>query len=724
MSRSKQVQIFNDFTKGLITEASGLNFPENACTETWDCSFSNTGIVSRRLGFDYEGNNETDNFTRNGTVISEFVWRGVNGSGTLVYVVVQVGSTLYFYEEDPNGPLSPGMETFTIDLTAHQPSGAPSPSTIACQFSTAKGLLFVTHPYCNPMYITFVAGTPTMTATDIDIKIRDFDGLPSTATYPDFYTRPTSTRTALDDFDEYNLLNRGWGATVATNGASTAVALNFWDTNATTMPALNEYWWYYLDTDEEMNANFFSTEGAPNTKTVAGYYILSAFSQERDVVSGISGLSDDDITSSYFRPKSVAFYAGRVFYAGVDYQGFNTKIYFSQVVEDNTQLGFCYQVNDPTARSNRDLVASDGGVIVIPDIASIVKLFIYGSQLLVFCTNGIWSISGSADQGGGFSAEDYSIRKLSSVGAISSYSFVDVDGTPIWWNYEGIWTVSQGQGGGYDVQSLTRDSIQSFYNEIPNANKYYAKGAYDRNNQTVQWIFRSTDAASDIDNYMDYNRVLNFGLKKGAFYPWTIDTSLGYVINGIINSIGVSSQSELENVTSSGASVLDPSGEVVTAYSITEEQRPTLFKYFTTKNTSGTTYTGTWSLSSAEGYLDWDTASSGSGVTYESYLISGYNIPGQAQRFGQTNYVTAFLTSYPNSSCFFQNFWDYATTTDSPKVSAPQQIYRDKLLVSIQQARIKVRGKGRAVQFMFSSEDEKPFYLHGWSTYLTVNNDI
>lgn len=723
MSRGKQVQIFNDFTKGLITESSGLNFPENACTEVWDCAFSNTGIVSRRYGFDYESDYSTANFTRSDGAISEYIWRGVAGTST-VFVVIQVGSVLYFYTEDPEGPLSPGKASFTVDLTSYQPSGAPDPKGYRCQFSTAKGYLFVTNLVCNPIYIQYNSSGPSLTVTVIDIQIRDFAGLPSTATYSGFNTRPTSTRAALDDFDEYNLLNRGWGDTVRKNGGGNVVALDHWDTSFTTMPSLAEYWWYYLDAADEFNANYCESEGNPNTKTTAGKYILSAFSQERDVPSGISGLSDDDITSSYFRPRSNAFYAGRVFFAGVDYQGFNTNIYYSQILESITQAGFCYQVNDPTARSNRDLLDTDGGVITIPDIAVIMKLFVYGNKLMVFCTNGVWAISGSNDAGGGFTAKDYSVKKISSVGTPGASSFVDVDGSPVWWNYEGIWTISANQAGEDEVQSLTRDTIQTFYDGIPTLNKVWAKGAYDRNTQTIRWIYRQADAAGDNDTYQNYDRVLSFNLKKGSFYPWTIDTSLGYFVNAIINSRGVSTVYEEEVVTDGGANVLDPSGEVLTSWVPTEEPRSSIFKYFTTKNTSGTTYTGTWSTETSTSYKDWNGASTGNGVSYDSYLISGYNITGQAQRFLQTNYIVAYLGNFPDSSCYFQNFWDYITTEDSPRVSAAQQIYRERLSVSIQQARIKVRGKGRAVQFGFKSEEGKPFFLHGWSTYITQNNDI
>jgi hypothetical protein len=37
-------------------------------------------------------------------------------------------------------------------------------------------------------------------------------------------------------------------------------------------------------------------------------------------------------------PSAVAFYAGRVFYTGVNASGFADKIYFSQIIEDDSSV--------------------------------------------------------------------------------------------------------------------------------------------------------------------------------------------------------------------------------------------------------------------------------------------------------------------------------------------------------------------------------------------------
>jgi len=55
MPRNVGSVVENRLIRGLVTEATGLNFPEDACVETYDCVFDNIGTVTRRLGIDVEG---------------------------------------------------------------------------------------------------------------------------------------------------------------------------------------------------------------------------------------------------------------------------------------------------------------------------------------------------------------------------------------------------------------------------------------------------------------------------------------------------------------------------------------------------------------------------------------------------------------------------------------------------------------------------------------------
>lgn len=725
MPRVKSVEIMNNFAQGLVTEATGLNFPENACTETDNCKFDYKGVVTRRLGMDYEAGYELDGLTKDDSVITEYVWTAPRGDGTKTYVVIQVGNIIRFYEEDVDGPLSPGMESWSIDLDSFDITGNPGTKTAPCQYSSGKGYLFIFHPYCDPIYVSLASDYTSATGTAITVKIRDFDGLASTSTYPDFTTRPTSTRAALDDFDEYNLLNQGWGRTVLDDAGNSVVALDEWDSNNTTMPALGDTWYLFATADAATRYDYRSTavdaHPPPNSRSSYGRFILDAFLQARDVPSGIAGLSDDDVTSSYFRPRTGAFYAGRVFYGGVDAQGFNNSIYFSQIIETDSQFGLCYQVNDPTSEEITDLLPSDGGVIKILDVANIIKLFVMGPRLLVFATNGVWAISGSSTDGLGFAANDYTISKISSVGAISSYSFVDVEGVPIWWNREGIWTIVADQGGALQVQSLSRTTIHTYFNEIPVESKFYAKGAYNRTERIVQWLFES-DEVTDVDDKHTYDTILNLNVQTSAFYPWSIDTGVGVKLSGIVSCRGSNDSGVQAAVTDSGADVTDESGEVVTVLEFTSQAYAQTFRYLVNVLDSGTTFNFTWATERDEAYVDWDTH--GTAADYDSYFITGYNIIGQAQRFGQANYVFVYLNQEDDSSCFFQSIWDFATSSAGGRFSNAQQVYRDtQLNQGVSVARVKTRGKGRARQFKFYSEAGKPFNIIGWSTWSTQTTD-
>ena len=146
----------------------------------------------------------------------------------------------------------------------------------------------------------------------------------------------------------------------------------------------------------------------------------------RSGVSGIAGLTSIVTT---IRPRTGTWFQGRVFYAGVDasqqatgdaqYYTWTENIYFSQIITpgDNTEFGYCYEINDPTSETLFDLLPSDGGVINIQGSGSIYKLFPVVNGLLVFAANGIWFITGS--QGIGFTATVYTVTKLSGVQSIS-----------------------------------------------------------------------------------------------------------------------------------------------------------------------------------------------------------------------------------------------------------------------------------------------------------------
>ena len=321
-------------------------------------------------------------------------------------------------------------------------------------------------------------------------------------------------------------------------------------------PSNSQMWWLYkrpleIGTDEppksylevfDPGMHYQLTIG--NAPAPKGHYLLQAFRQDRAAASGVAGIP---VTSAgKYRPTATAFHAGRVFYGGANVAGYNTKIYFSQILERDSQVQDCYQANDPTDEDLRDLLPSDGGVIVIPGMSELYHMVSLGQSLFLFARNGVWQITGS--EGIGFRANDFSVNKISGVPAISNMSFVEVEGVPIWWNSSGIHTIAVDQMGSGSVKSLTEETIQEFYDKIPQENKKFAKGAYDPLLQRVQWLYRSTET-DDIEQQYIYDRILNLDTRTGAFYPYTpadgrvqmrgIFAVEGYQIEHVANNVMV-----------------------------------------------------------------------------------------------------------------------------------------------------------------------------------------
>src|SRR5215204_1090639 len=108
MPQQSSVLVENSFVNGLVTEATGLNFPDKAVTETYDCVFDIDGSVYRRTGLDLENNHAEKTIDRSSKAIRTYLWENVAGNGNTTVAVVQVGNTLYFYEANGTGIFSTG----------------------------------------------------------------------------------------------------------------------------------------------------------------------------------------------------------------------------------------------------------------------------------------------------------------------------------------------------------------------------------------------------------------------------------------------------------------------------------------------------------------------------------------------------------------------------------------------------------------------------------------
>lgn len=407
-------------------------------------------------------------------------------------------------------------------------------------------------------------------------------------------------------------------------------------------------------------------------------------------------LPDADVTPERF--SCTAFFASRAWYAGVEKEGLSNNIYYSQIIEKKSQYGKCYQVNDPTSEFSSTVLPTDGGVIKISEMGKVYKLLPFQSALMVFASNGVWIIGSN----GGFTATDFFIKRISTIGTQSPLSFVDVKGVPVWWAEEGIHQVNYNpQFDSFSVENISENNIRSFFFDIPADKRNFVKGAYDIRDGVVYWLYEDSTTAQTSGT--TYTKMLCLNTKSGAFYPFATPQGHNAKIRGIVYA-----------QDSTGNS--DPKIKLTFNYHVSTTT--IRFNYAEFKDNG--LYTDWVTFASRMAVLDSITSQD-----YESYFVTGYKIHGEAIKFFQVNYLKVFMEKLTNSSLYVQGIFDFTDSGDSGKWTNPQQCYRSSVLNrSIITSRLKIRGRGISVQFKFTSESGKPFTVIGWSGFETANREV
>lgn len=707
MPRQAGSSIENTFIGGFVTQATGLNFPDNAAFDQDNCIFSERGIVSRRLGLEFENNSVTHTSDRTNKTQVTYLWKNAAGNGNTNLVVHQQGGTLFFFDTSSTLSISAGISANTVLLSSFQSSGSTTANLEQneCQFSTGLGYLFVVHPYCDPFYIQYNPAGGTFTASTISFTIRDLTGIDETGNVD---ARPV----ALTDKHKYNLLNQGWDTT----------KINTFQAAAAAYPSNADVWWIFKDsTNVYAPATTLASNTRGSSPAPPGYFRLSPWSTSRAAIALAQAgatltLSSVDETSGALRPSVTEFHAGRVFYAGVNAQGYNSRIYFSKIIEKTADFGLCMAENDPTSETLFDFLPSDGGIISIPQAGTIYRLVSVGATLLVFGANGVWAISGS--QGIGFTATDYNSSNVGYTRSISGTSFVVADGSVAWWNTTGINIITNDPQKGLSISSMTDDKIKNFYLDIPVTAKRFARGEFNPRTHTVHWLYRGTSFA-DLTQTYSFDSVLSFNTLVGAFYTWSIPVDT-VSLNSIVVLEGVGSIIGTDNVIdNSAAQVVDNLGNNVVTFGFSQTSVTTTTKYLVSYADSGS-YKFTFAEAFNPSYLDWSQQTGG--TNYDSFFITGYRIKTQGQRNFQSNYIFIFSDLEDGANSYkFQSLWNYANTGNTGRWSQTQIILHDDLDYDVSRKRVKVRGMGEAVQFKFQSVTGKPFNIIGWSTYDTSN---
>lgn len=849
MARQQGFIVQNKPIRGLITEQTALSFGDDACTEIWDCVLDDKGRVKRRKGFRAEvGGLATsiEDQTGDGIVYSEYVWRGPGGEANKKFLAQQIGKVVLFFDVSDDdtvsddGPLGQvlNLDTFLAPFADE----TMDPGLQLCQYADGNKDLFVANPYCDPIAVSYDPITNALSFQRIVINIRDFEGL--TDGIPDTF-RPTSTipniKVSNPNFF-YNLINGGWGQTVA---------LQQWDNQRADLPSKADHPAFYRGGPNDPFNNDYVESKAPGTRLgKGGHFILrlneanraaaleseghgniavqdltsspiedgtpignsitaaNAFDRNQSTIAAVTGntvmilgkdmgptestkvlkvivtpyhhangrwhfftsnsaiaptsfgvtlyggnsapvgngtngvvlgttgtltednidaggltnypgglviISNDPITqyryvwvrvvsavsatiytsemliysgddlSSPQKCNAMAFYAGRVFY------GMNNKVLFSQIVENRDQYGRCYQSNDPTNEEISDLLPSDGGVISILEMGEVTSLFNSYNSLIAFANNGIWQISGSA--GTGFRADDYTVTRLSSDGTDSAKSFINVRGVPVWWGDDGIMTLKYDpQFGNFSVVNVTAETIDTFIKDIPIVNRKYVKGVVDTSTKVALWLY-SDDEDFNPDNPV-YNKAIAMNINTQAFYPWTVPSNDSYQIVGVVS---------INPIVSNPGSV---------------------FKFVTRTEIGAAvdTFNVLYSEPTNSTYKDWTGAQE---QDYQSYFITGYKLDGDAQRDIQLNYITVFMEVEATSNAFIQGIFDFAINGNSGRWSTSQSCYdQAPSNANMSMRKLKIRGRGKAIQLKFKSETGRPFNIVGWGIWESGNAGI
>lgn len=720
MPQSLTQKVVNTFVKGLITEAGELTFPENASVDELNCDLRRDGSRRRRLAAKVEGSNVLSTFTvATSTRFHTGSWENVGGQAGLEFLVLQVGSTLRFYNKT-TPPLSSHQILQTVNLSSYEVTGSVGAANVKCQFASINGALVVSSPAIDTIYIERDNATGTLTTTRISFRIRDFEWLGDKSTYS------TGIATASADAQrQYDTANSGW------TGTKGSAALTTYTTAKLEYPPLTLPWYSGKDSSGNFSVSEWEKVFSGTSLIGNGHYVLDFFNKDRSAVSGIAGIPADIETSRF---KAVESFAGRIFYAGLESAKNTGVILFSRQIENLKELGDCYQSNDPTSEDISDLLDTDGGMVRIPDAVNIKYLYAFGAFLFIFADNGVWSINGVD---GVFRATEYSLRRVSYNGMLTAESFVEAEGVPFWWSKTGIHTLQFDEVSSNPTeQNISLPTIQTFWDNIGSNTRSLVQATYDRLNKKIYWAYPNADET----NANKLNNFLILDIPLGAFYPWKVSdqaSSTSYIMGLTTYSGYGSDELVLDVILPNGDDVVQGVDDVVS----------TQLSDFATGDPAvvllirdGATGKLTMGSFSGDDYLDWGTAN------YSSYAEAGYDFLGDLMLQKTAPYIivysrvteegwTAVGTGYEPihpSSLLVSAYWDFSTTP----ASAAQQAYRYKTTPVVNPSslgsfgypetvittRLKVRGRGRSMRMRFESEQGKDFVLLGYGVLGGRNN--
>lgn len=770
------------YVKGLITEASPLTFPEDASVDEVNFVLDRDGTRRRRLGMDAE-----DSFVEIDTgitppsgvdvVCSSYKWEGAGGLANKSISVNQVGNTLHFFDLDVV-PLSSGL------LLQKTFSGLAVNTNFS--MTNVDGLLVVTTGEKN-YYVYEFDGVSTITESTDILRVRDLFGVSAVVGATDLRLgsniaeRPTS----LPDTHNYNLRNQTWGEVRmgSGNGAILDDPINMFINGQAPFPGTGSRYPANSDTvnfvlypDANNSANRTAqrfhhrdliAHPLGTTEPPIGSFIIDAMERGQSRINefnaartralntgsaswlGISTLPTDSTPGG---ASVVAEYAGRAWFAGFSSSvtggdrhspRMGSYILFSQLVDEASDIGRCYQEADPTSPDQSDIVDTDGGFIRLDGVNGILKMVNIGKALIIIATNGVWSVTGGSDFG--FTATNYLVNKITDRGALGANSIVVVEDTVMYWGFDGIYHVTPNEVGDLRAQNLTANTIQGFYNSIGSTAINFSAGVYDSFERKVKWVYgpdwESTAERKELvlDLTLGAFSPVDFKKPSGSnprvqcpveVPPFKFSTATDDVVANLDNVLVGTDQVQIE--VRRGEDLLRS-----TYYLILTQTSPTL--------------RFTFGFYKDETFTDWKLLD-GTGADAAAYLVTGYMSGGDHMREKQVPYIQFFfrrteenmvvdgngdLTPGNPSSCLVQAQWEWTDSASAGKWGKQFQAYRERRHYmpsgasdpydtgfAVVTTRNKVRGRGKVLSLYLQTEPGKDLQLLGWSMLLGMNTNV
>lgn len=563
MARTALQKVYADFRQGFVSVANPLAFPEGSLKECINFDIQDNGTLKKRPGLRWESNTGIDAgqslATLTNWAVTCHVWDNVNNVGGDKIAVVQVGNKISLFNMldsgiDMDNPVALDIQ---LDMVS---DGFKKPISTA----SGGGWLFIAHPDMDPVYLKKTnAGVEV---NDIDIKIRDLY----------VWQGKTDEETGFSDGSlypqhQYNLRNGGWPE-------SCRCSVSFQPNDGVVIRDPITYTNESINQFPRISIPFSSGRAGGgdslaeqvayspwaiindyygNSIVPVGKFIVSAKQWTRNGIGETPLVEGNALSKLYTntyswtqKPSNIAFYAGRVWYSGV--KGYNEQpslvglysnpedldvsntIYFSQVINDNLKnISKCYQEADPTAEDINQLLPTDGGTLAIRGVGEIYDMVEFNTSLIVFSSEGVWSISGK--DGNSFNADSYSVNKISNKGPSSRTTIASSTGTVFYAADDAIYAVVQDQVTGLpSVQDISSGKIKDFYVNISYGQKERARTVFDSNNRILYMFY--ADVPEQLGTYANlvYNKCLVFNQDLGCFYKYEVDIGIdNMIVDGI-----------------------------------------------------------------------------------------------------------------------------------------------------------------------------------------------